>query len=496
MKELKPTNEGVTFNIGPEAMKKVISLCLMLVMATFIYNTLKITKDSLVIPLLGAEIVSTLKLWAVLPFAILFILAYSKLANILSKEKLFYTITGFFILFFMSFSFIIYPIHENIHPDLSSIIENHPRFKWPLLMISNWSFALFYIMAELCGNVILTILFWQTANSLNSITEAKKYYGTFIFIGHIGHILSGVFVTSLIPAISHKFNKNSLDIWADELKVMAIIVSSAIITITIIYRWICNNIDETGKVSTEALDLAKKSKKQNMPLSQSLKVIFSSKYLGLIALMVICYGISINIVEGAWKSQVKIQYPDHASYNYFMGKFQIWAGSINMLIALVAAKFIQRQTWLTCAIITPLVIFVTGTLFFILIYMKSDLAGILAESASSIVFIAVIVGAAQNIFSKSVKYSLFDMTKEMAYIPLSEELKTKGKAAADLLGHKLGKSGGAFIQWLLLSLIPGSTLVGLAGYFFLIFIIIMSLWLWAVLSLNKKFLQLTENKEI
>ena len=71
--------------------------------------------------------------------------------------------------------------------------------------------------------------------------------------------------------------------------------------------------------------------------------------------------------------------------------------------------------------------------------------------------LAVLIGAIQNVFSKSSKYTFFDSTKEMAYVPLEDELKTKGKAAADMIGTKLGKSASAFVQSMIFIIIPTAT---------------------------------------
>jgi AAA family ATP:ADP antiporter len=75
----------------------------------------------------------------------------------------------------------------------------------------------------------------------------------------------------------------------------------------------------------------------------------------------------------------------------------------------------------------------------------------------------------------------------MAYIPLDPELKSKGKAAADVIGGRLGKSGGALIQFTLLSLMPGANLLSLAPSMFGIFLVIMIVWIFAVFGLAKEF---------
>jgi AAA family ATP:ADP antiporter len=93
---------------------------------------------------------------------------------------------------------------------------------------------------------------------------------------------------------------------------------------------------------------------------------------------------------------------------------------------------------------------VTGLAFFALTIFGNFFAPLTAMLGLTPLMMAVFVGAAQNILSKSSKYSLFDPCKEMAYIPLDRESKTKGKAAIDVIGNPLGKSGGALIQQILI----------------------------------------------
>jgi AAA family ATP:ADP antiporter len=106
--------------------------------------------------------------------------------------------------------------------------------------------------------------------------------------------------------------------------------------------------------------------------------------------------------------------------------------------------------------------------------------------------LAVVFGMLQNIMSKSTIYSLFDPTKEMAYIPLDQESKVKGKAAIDVVGARLGKSGGSFIQQGLL--VVFGSIAAITPYVAIAMIVCIIAWLFAVKSLGSQFAALTSPK--
>merc|ERR1719174_967623 len=113
---------------------------------------------------------------------------------------------------------------------------------------------------------------------------------------------------------------------------------------------------------------------------------------------------------------------------------------------LIGRRIFKLFGWGVAALVTPTMIAFTGGIFFSLLLFQAQLSPLVLALGTTPLMLAVIVGAAQNILSKSAKYSLFDPCKEMAYIPLDAEQKTKGKAAVDVIGNPLGKSGGSLIQ--------------------------------------------------
>ncbi len=449
------------------------------------YTLLRNTKDTLLItaPACGVEVIPFLKMWGVMPCAILFFLAYTKLSNILSREALFYTCLIPFLVFFGAFSFVIYPNKEWLHPTLESVSTlraSCPNVKWFISLYGVWSFAIFYVLSELWGVVVVSLLFWQFANEITRTKEAKRFYAFFGLLGNIALILSG----TLVQALGEYNNSLNLeDAWGLSIAYMMMTVVVAGVLTLVVYWWM-NRYVLTDPTYYEATKMTTKADKPKLSLTHSLSYLFSSKYLGLITILVLSYGITSNIIDLTWKNQIKTYLPNSNDYFAFMGRYTFWTGVVTVSFILTTKGIVNRFGWYWGAIITPLILFITGGLFFSFVLFKESLNELVSFFGVTSLYMAVMLGAIQNILSKGAKYSLFDPTKEMAYIPLDQELKVKGKAAVDVIGGRLGKTGGGLIEFILLTVTGGTQLL-IAPYLFGIIAFVSLIWMGAVSNLSK-----------
>lgn len=480
--------------------KKVLALSIMMLFTLFNYTILRDAKDGLIVtaPGAGAESISFLKLYGSLSFAVIVMMLYSKLSLIMSRQKLFYSMISMFVIFYIIFGYFLFPMRELLHASPETIQAwqvAYPRFHWIIPLIGNWTYSLFYISAELWGSVGLSVLFWQLANDINTIDESKRFYPLFGFLSSFGIIISGVFLLTITNNYMHLEPDER---WSMSMRWIINAVLLSLGSITLIYTWIYNNIF-TKLHTDDNLDTHKPAnKKKNKPsFKESMQVVLESRYIALIMTLIICYAVCLNLVEVTWKSQIKLQFPETSEYVKMMGTISISTGITTMILMIIGSNVLRRFGWFACAILTPIILTTTGALFFSFIIFKDSTAGFLSLFGLTPLFMSILIGWGQNILTKGAKYSMFDPTKEMAYIPLADGLKIRGKAAADGIGGRLGKSLGAMIQQFLLVVIVGSTQLTLTPIIAILFFMTAFIWVIAVVKLHKEFnLISTEDSEL
>jgi ATP:ADP antiporter, AAA family len=478
-------------------LKKLLPMFFLFFFINFNYTVLRDTKDALIVtaPGSGAEAIPFLKVWGVLPFAILFMIVYAKLSNVLSKTKLFYTTISSFIAFFILFALVLYPCKDILHPTASAdALQSFlpAGFQGLVALFRNWTYALFYIMSELWGSVAISLLFWGFANDITRISESKRFYAMFGLGANFAMLFSG-------PAIIYFSDIRSklpagTDAWGVSLNYMLSLVVVSGVIIMGIYWWINKNVLSDSRFYDPSEVKKAKKEKPKMSLKESFMYLARSKYIGCLAILVIAYGIAINLVEVTWKSQLKLQYSNPNDYSTFMGYFSTITGLTTILMMLfVGGNVIRRFGWGVAAQITPVVLLITGVGFFSFVIFRDSLTAFISMLGTTPLMLAVVFGTVQNIMSKSAKYSLFDPTKEMAYIPLDQEAKVKGKAAIDVVGARLGKSGGSLVQQGLI--VAFGSLAAITPYIAVILFGIIFAWIYSSRSLSKQFVKLNAERE-
>lgn len=420
---------------------------------SFNYSLLRTTKDVLVLSRGGSEILSALKLYFVFPAAVLYTSYYVWLCNHFRRKAVFVLALLPFLVFFVTFITILYPYEQSlrfsgIYDAFSPILSENIRqsLHSVLSCIEHWPFALYYVMAELWGSVALGMLFWGLSNSIVTLDQSKRFYALLGIGANVGLIASGPYIECLAYLTEQSYD------W-----LIASVVGTFVLSFLLILK-IHSALYQGPLKKLELPEYLSTPKVRSSSWFESMKILCGSRQLLLIASLVVCYGLCMNMVEIVWKTQVlKYFYLNsaHIGADTAMQRFFSNTNALTGLFSIFLILFVSRQTekrygWTVTALLTPLVLLAFAIVFYVTsLSLQHESSSLKTLIADPLLFI-ILLGAVQNIFSKAAKYSLFDPTKEKAYFSLTAEQRSKGKSAVDIMGARFGKAGGAFVQQLMI----------------------------------------------
>lgn len=145
-----------------------------------------------------------------------------------------------------------------------------------------------------------------------------------------------------------------VDAWAVSLKYLmgAVLASGGVLIAA--YKYMQDKIVSKDEGMSKLKKYPSK-KKAKMSMKESAKFLMSSPYIRDLAILVISYGMCINIVEVSWKAKLKQAFPDPNSYSAFMGNFSSATGAVTLIMMLLGRTIFEKFGWRVAAMVTPVV---------------------------------------------------------------------------------------------------------------------------------------------
>lgn len=468
---------------------KVLPMIALFFMIAFIFNILRCLKTSMVVTadVAGAEVVSFLKLGGVLPGAVVLTALIAALMNRFRSETVFYIVVGGYLAYICAFVFWLYPNHSMLRLDLladtlQQTALSAPGYKGLVAAIRHLNISIFYILCDLWGAMVLGMLFWGYANEISSVEEASRFYAIFALGTNIAGIASGLFagyVKDLEP-IALFANIHS-EQWVVLQLVMVLIMGAACMKT---FYWLNRKIVCADEINEAKIKQRLTKKKAKYGVIESLKYLMTSRYLAYLVTIVVSYKLVYNLADIMWAHKVKLIYTSNKDYNAYINLITVWASVFAVTIGfLISGNMTRRFGWTVAALVTPVMWLIASFGFFggmILdgSYVMDIVAGVFANPAN----LVLLIGSTQMALGRGLHYTIWDQTKEMAFIPLSAEHKRKGKAVTDGLASRFGKSGGSFIYMMLFIFL--GDIAATLPYITVMNFVFVGLWIYAVIRLG------------
>lgn len=422
--------------------KSTLFLTTLYLLICFVHSLLRNMKDSMIVtaPGAGAEALPFIQVWMMVPIALVATYCFSKLSTHVSHERLFYTVIGCFILFFLLFGVVLFPFRDALHwhDTADTLMGILPLgLRGAVTMTRYWSFSLFYTVSELWSCMVTSVLFWGIANQITQLDKVKHTYGLYAIGGNIGAILAGL-------------SGQWMSGWSIEQTVYLLVTIVILVSIGMIalFRWMV----QCYLASAERATLCGTFKQKTaLTLTQAIRELFQSRYLLSLATIVLAYNLVLGLGELVYKDQLRRLCPNFSDYNAYLGMATIAIGCSSVLLCILLPRIITFMGWRRTALITPVLMATAAMCFLLLLHFGERLP----YDQTTVLSWIVLSGALMDTIGRISKHTVFDSTKDMAFITLPSDVRLRGKAAVDGAISRLGRSGSAATHQLLIIAFSG-----------------------------------------
>ncbi len=270
----------------------------------------------------------------------------------------------------------------------------------------------FYVFVDILS-VVLVEQFWSLTNSIYTIREGKSWYGFVGTGGLVGGVVGGGFSALLIK---------HTPLQTPDL----LLTAAATVGLVFVLTWVMGRVGLYCEVENVV--------RVESVATGGWRILTHSRYLVLIAAILLLAQLVSPIVEYQFLNMVEIEYPAREARTEFLSWFFSVLGLISVAVNLGITPLIHRAFGaIGGLLIQPLMM----SLFSWCFLFRTTL----------------FFGSAVKISDRGLSYSINRASKELLYVPIDPIVIYQAKAWIDMFGYRLFKVSGSvlillFTQWL------------------------------------------------
>lgn len=325
--------------------KKDYYIFFLLLFISISSNILKNLRESVVISQIGIEAIMILKICGIFPLSFIIIAIY----NFLSKKQyfiyIFYTSFTISILYFLFFTI---PT-LNIEGNSFTYKSLHSSWAIYIACLKSWDISLFFILSEICGDSIFSLLYWQLLSMIYTRIQAAKIYPMLGIFSNIGAFIAGliIFNTQTIK-FNFKYSLNFLEVYLYLILMIHIIIIFLFLRI-LKYIKLNKNIHQSSN-STHKTSLLEILKIKNKNLLYIASIVFFN-------------GLTLNFIDLIFKDALFKEMKSISTFSKYLGMMTIANALVAFVCCFLASKVIPKIGWYKSALLSPVLLLTTSIAF-------------------------------------------------------------------------------------------------------------------------------------